>query len=229
MNWEQEQKLKLRAFEIERQQELKLGAERRRATLERKRLDVAAAVLHGKLIVLDVETQYLSTEVDEEWGAVSEFLVAVAVTWDKANESRIWYEKDVPDLLVELTKFAQILTFNGERFDFKVLEHYGSINELKKRSVDLLGFIEKHTQKWVSLDSLAKECPRVGETMTGIEAVNLWRSGDPEKQRLVVDYCKRDVEILRDLYVELHAVGLRFTGRNFRTFRIWADGSHGNI
>jgi hypothetical protein len=79
-------------------------------------------------------------------------------------------------------------------------------------------------------DSLAKGSLRgVEKTMTGIEAVNLWRSGDPEKQKLVVDYCKKDVEILRDLYVELHAVCLHSLGNNFKTVRIWADGRHDSI
>jgi hypothetical protein len=47
-------------------------------------------------------------EEDGSWGAVSECLVAVAVTWDKNHEFRIWYEKDVPTLLEELTNFVQI-------------------------------------------------------------------------------------------------------------------------
>ncbi len=225
----EERKRKLKDIEAQIQEGLAHAKEKARTARQRKYDETAAVVLHEKLIVLDVETQYLSSEVAGGWDAVSEFLVSVAVTWDKTNGFRVWYEKDVPALLTELQQFAQIVTFNGERFDLKVLEHYGSIKELKKKSVDLLAFIKKHTRKRVSLDTLAEECLGIKKSMTGIEAVSPWNSGDPAKRQQVVDYCKKDVEILRDLYVELHAVCLRFPGAGFRTVRVWADGTHDSI
>jgi uncharacterized protein YprB with RNaseH-like and TPR domain len=231
---EQERKLiaEAKARELDRQ----MAEERLRqffeqhAKLERKRLEARGAVIHDTLIVLGLETQCLGLEEDGSWGAVSECLVAVAVTWDKNHEFRIWYEKDVPALLEELKNFVQILTFNGERFDFKVLEHYGSIKELKERSVDLYAFIKKYTDENVSLATLAAACFGPMGFIPPMEAVELWRTGEPEKQNRVVEYCKNDVKILRDLFVELHAVGLKFPDTDLTTtYLVHADGSHESI
>ncbi len=214
-----------RQQEIQAAKEREIYAAREHAERERKFRETADAVLHEKLIVLNVATPYLN-QVEREWGVISEPLISVAVTWDKINEIRIWYEKDAGNLIVELRKFSQILTSKGDRFDLRVLERYGSVKDLKRKSVDVLSFIKRHTGKRISLDSLAKESLHVDRTMTAIEAVNLWRSGDQGNRKRFVDFCKKDVEILRDLYVFLHAFGLSFPGPNFRTVHIRADGSH---
>ena len=87
---------------------------------------------------------------DGSWDATSECRVAVAVTWDKNHdEFRIWYRRMSRALLEELKTFIKILTLNGERFDFKVLEYYGSIKELNERSVDLYAFVKRHTGEGV--------------------------------------------------------------------------------
>jgi len=130
----------------------------------------------------------------------------------------------VKELLIELNNAEQILTFNGNRFDFKVLSHYGRIKYLRTKSVDLLAFIKKHTRKRVSLDSIAEENLGIKKSMDGIEAVKLWRTGDPEKQNKVIEYCKGDVAILRDLYVQLHANCLRLKGYHDEVQILWPDG-----
>ncbi len=224
-----EHKRRLEEMDRQTKEENRRQGEMYRAEQERKFREASDVVLHEKLIVLDVETQNISSEIAGGWDAISEFLVSVAVTWDKVHGFRTWYEKNVPDLLAELDRYEQILNFNGNRFDLVVLGHYGSTAALKKKSIDLHAFIKKHTRKMVSLDTLAKETLGAEKIMTGIQAVSLWRSGDPEKQKQVVDYCKKDVEILRDLYVQLHASYLRFPGKGYYTFRIWADGHHDTV
>lgn len=152
-------------------------------------------------LVLDVETQRLSDEVDGGWNAVDKFLIALVVTWDQEHGLRVWYEEDAGRLLQELEKFEPIVTFNGERFDFKVLSAYGSVEGLYHKSTDMLVLLSKQLGFRVKLDSLALATLGKRKTGTGTECVQWWRSGDPIQRQRVVDYCKMDVELTRDVYL----------------------------
>lgn len=153
------------------------------------------------VLVLDVETQYLSDEVPGGWNAVDKFRVAVVVSWDLKNGMRIWYEKDCPALLAELLHFSPIVTFNGENFDFKVLSAYGSVTSLYAKSKDMLAILSKKLGFRIKLESVAQATLGHGKTGSGTESVEWWRSGDPVQRQKVVDYCRKDVELTRDLYL----------------------------
>ena len=153
------------------------------------------------VLVLDVETQYLSHEVSGGWTAVDQFKVALAVTWDEKNGFRAWYEADVPRLLQEMEGFGSVVTFNGENFDFKVLSAYGPVDSIYRKSLDMLVDLNKKLGFRVKLESLAKATLGRGKTGTGTESVDWWRSGDPALRQKVVDYCTKDVELTRDIYV----------------------------
>ena len=161
--------------------------------------DFSAAA--GGPLVLDVETQYLSDEVPGGWSAVNKFLVALAVTWDQQNGLRVWYEDDVQRLLQESEKFDPIVTFNGEGFDFKVLSAYGSVEPLYRKSKDMLAILSRQLGFRIKLDSLARATLGRGKTGSGTESVEWWRSGDPLMRQKVVDYCKMDVELTRDIFL----------------------------
>jgi DEAD/DEAH box helicase domain-containing protein len=90
--------------------------------------------------------------------------------------------------------------FNGEGFDFIVLSHYGDVNPLYQSSVDLLKISKKILGFRIKLDSLAQATLGSEKTADGLQAVAWWRSGDPELRQKVVDYCKSDAEITRDIY-----------------------------
>jgi DEAD/DEAH box helicase domain-containing protein len=152
-------------------------------------------------VVLDVETQYLSDEVPGGWSAVHLFRVALTVTWDEKNQLRVWYEEDTPRLLAELEAFDPIITFNGERFDFQVLGAYGPVENLYSKSQDMLALLSKQLGFRVKLDSVAQATLGKGKTGSGTESVQWWRSGDPVQRQKVVDYCKMDVELTRDLWL----------------------------
>jgi DEAD/DEAH box helicase domain-containing protein len=153
------------------------------------------------VLVLDVETQYLSQEVPGGWSAVDKFRVAVVVSWDEKNGMRHWFEEDCPRLLEELRNFSPIVTFNGENFDFKVLSAYGPVDFLYAKSTDMLPILSKKLGFRIKLETLAQATLGVGKTGSGTESVEWWRSGDPVQRQKVVDYCKKDVELTRDLYL----------------------------
>jgi DEAD/DEAH box helicase domain-containing protein len=162
----------------------------------------------NRLMVLDVETQYLSDEVPGGWNAIDKLKVALVVTWDEASGMRVWYEPDVPRLLEETRNFDPIVTFNGERFDFQVLSAYGDISHLLgERSRDIMVHLKDRLGFRVKLDSLAASTLGRGKSGSGIQSVEWWRSGDPALRQKVADYCKMDVELTRDIYLFGRAKG----------------------
>ena len=52
----------------------------------------------------------------------------------------------------------------------------------------------------VKLESVAHATLGRGKSASGKESVDWWQSGDPEKRRMVLEYCRQDVELTRDLY-----------------------------
>jgi DEAD/DEAH box helicase domain-containing protein len=156
---------------------------------------------NNDVLVLDVETQFLTEEIPGGWDAIDRLKVAVVVTWDSAHGARSWYEEDMPALLAEIDKYRWIVTFNGERFDFQVLSAYGPVKHLLPKSIDLLALLADRLGFRVKLDSVALATLGRSKTGSGTESVLWWRSGDPKQRQKVVDYCKTDVELTRDIYL----------------------------
>ncbi len=150
-------------------------------------------------IYLDVETQRIADEVQGGWDNIRAFGLSVAVTSDAANGYREWYEPDAGRLIGELCAFDRIVTFNGLRFDLEVLSAYGDIRDLRGKSLDLLQDLKRRLGFRVSLQNLAQATLGKGKTGSGLDAVKWWRSGDPALRQRVVDYCRMDVEILREI------------------------------
>ena len=152
-----------------------------------------------KEIYLDVETQRLADEVQGGWDNIRAFGLSVAVTWDAAHDFREWYEDDAVRLIGELSGFERIVTFNGDRFDLEVLSAYGDVAALRQKSVDILRDLKRRLGFRVSLQAVAQSTLGRQKTGSGVDAVAWWRSGDPILRRRVADYCRMDVEILREL------------------------------
>ncbi len=150
-------------------------------------------------IYLDVETQRIADEVQGGWDNIRAFGLSVAVTWDEANGYREWYEPDAGRLIGELRAFDRLVTFNGLRFDLEVLSAYGDVRELHGKSLDLLQDLKRRLGFRVSLQSLGQATLGKKKTASGLEAVKWWRSGDPVLRQRVVEYCRMDVEILREV------------------------------
>ncbi len=144
-------------------------------------------------IYLDIETQRLSSEVAGGWSNIKAFGLAIAVTWDLQNSFRLWGEDQAAGLISELENYDRIVTYNGDRFDIKVLAAYGIVTELSARSFDVLAQIRNVTGRLVGLDHVATHTLGAKKTADGIAAVRWWREGKIEK---VAMYCRHDVELL---------------------------------
>jgi DEAD/DEAH box helicase domain-containing protein len=150
-------------------------------------------------IYLDVETQRLSSEVPGGWNNIRAFGLSVAVTWDDRAGFREWHESDASRLIEELAAFDRLVTFNGVRFDLEVLAAYGNVQVLRGKTLDILKDLERRLGFRTKLQDLARATLGKGKTGSGLDAVAWWRSGDPVLQRRVVEYCRMDVELLRDI------------------------------
>ena len=150
-------------------------------------------------IYLDVETQRLSGEVQGGWNNIQAFGLAVAVTWDGPAGFRDWYEADAVRLIDALAAFDRVVTFNGVRFDLEVLAAYGNVRPLRAKSLDILKDLERRLGFRPKLQDLARATLGKDKTGSGPDAVLWWRSGDAILRQRVVDYCRMDVELLRDI------------------------------
>ena len=177
-------------------------------------------------IYLDVETQRLAEEVAGGWDNIREFGLTVAVTWDQGQAFREWYEQDVGRLLGELRAFDRIVTYNGVRFDLEVLSAYGDVRDLRQKTFDLLLDLKRRLGFRVSLQNLAQSTLGKAKTASGLEAVKWWRSGDPALRQRVVDYCRMDVEILRDIVGYARREGfvkVPSQGKDLTVYVAWGD------
>lgn len=148
-------------------------------------------------VVVDLETQ---RGPDEVGGWVAERMgLAVAVTWDKQNAFREWFEEDVQALVEELSGFQRVVGFNLLDFDYAVLAAYNpNVSKLLKgKTVDLLAHVHRALGFRIKLDELAHATLGRGKTGTGAQSLQWWRQG---KRDLVVEYCRADVELTRDMY-----------------------------
>jgi len=166
--------------------------------------ETPTAGLFDREIYLDIETLRLSNEVQGGWSNIRAFGLAVAVTWDKENGFRRWYEDDAADLINELEKFTHVITFNGNRFDLEVLRAYAPVDGLRKRSFDIHELLHTQLGHRVKLDQLARETLGTAKSGDGLQAVEWWRAGQKDR---VAEYCEQDVAILRDIVAHGRAKG----------------------
>ncbi|MFZ3214494.1 MAG: ribonuclease H-like domain-containing protein [Candidatus Acidiferrales bacterium] len=151
-----------------------------------------------------METLRISSEVEGGWSNIRAFGLAVAVTWDKERGFRRWFEEDALKLVAELEQFTHVVTFNGNRFDIEVLRGYAPVEEVRKRSFDVLEELHKQLGHRVKLDHVAKETLGIAKSGDGLQAVEWWRAGQKDR---VAEYCEQDVAILRDVVEHGRAKG----------------------
>lgn len=140
-------------------------------------------------IFFDLETQDLG----------SHSRLAIAVTWNPEDGFRIWMERDARDLVVELDSFQQIIGFNLLSFDYPVLERYypGISSMLSLKTVDLMFKVIQRTGYRISLDALSEATLRRYRLDSARDVPILFQMGKIDK---VIEHCKTDVELIRDLY-----------------------------
>ncbi|MGH7855788.1 MAG: DEAD/DEAH box helicase, partial [Candidatus Binatia bacterium] len=110
-----------------------------------------------------------------------------------------FYEGDVPRLVALLKGAALVVGFNSARFDYSVLSGYtGEQYARTLPTLDLLESLRSRLGFRVGLDHVARETLGRGKGGDGLQSLEWVRLG---RLDLVADYCRQDVELLRDIYL----------------------------
>lgn len=148
--------------------------------------------------VFDIETQRSAQEVGG-WHRADLMRISCAVLYDsKKDEFFEFLEDQVPQLIEHLQQFEMVVGFNIKRFDYRVLSGYSDFNFNKLPTLDILEEVHERLGYRLSLEHLARVTLGAKKTADGLQALRWWKQG---RIREIIDYCKTDVAITRDLLI----------------------------
>ncbi|WP_035244133.1 DEAD/DEAH box helicase [Desulfonatronovibrio hydrogenovorans] len=171
--------------------------------------------------VLDIETRLSAQEVGG-WGNSHLMGVSCSVVYDSSsNEFLTFFQEQTDDLGKYLSSFDLVVGFNLIRFDYRVLKGQSGFNFHDLPTLDILADVEKRLGHRLSLDHLAGHTLGVNKSASGLLALKWWKQGKMDK---IIEYCRQDVAITRDLYQFGREQGhLVFQNRSGRKVRIPVD------
>jgi DEAD/DEAH box helicase domain-containing protein len=176
-------------------------------------------------VVLDVETRRSAAEVGG-WHRAGAMGVGTAVLYDSRTDAfRAYGQEEIPALTEVLEGAPLVVGFNLLRFDYAVLAPYAPGRDFRRLpTLDMLAEIHGQLSYRLSLDNLARATLHTPKSADGLTALRWWKEGRTD---LIEAYCRRDVEITRDLYLFGRRHGyLLFTnkaGLCVRVRAVWRD------
>jgi len=148
--------------------------------------------------VLDIETQKSAEEVGG-WHRADLMGISCVVIYNSEKDILIEFAEDkIEDLISVIKGFDLIIGFNILKFDYSVLSGYTRFNFRKLNTLDMLQEIHHRLGYRLSLDHLASVTLGRKKTADGLQALKWWKQGKIQK---IIDYCKQDVMITRDLFL----------------------------
>ena len=149
------------------------------------------------VVFFDLETQRSFDEVGGRHH-IQRMGLSVAVTYSTATgEYRYYTEENVDDLIEQLKAADLVVGFNVLSFDYEVLRGYTDYPLKRLPTVDMLADIHRTLGFRLSLDSLANATLGLSKSADGLQAIRWWRQG---KIKELMEYCKNDVGVTRQLY-----------------------------
>ena len=171
-----------------------------------------------RFCVFDIETQKSAEEVGG-WYRADLMGISCAVLYDSEKDHYFEFlDEAVNELIEHLRKCDLVVGFNVKRFDFRVLGGYSDFNFDSLPTLDILEEIHNRLGYRLSLDHLARVTLGKEKTANGLQALQWWKQG---RIREIIDYCKKDVEITRDLFLYGRKNGyLLFMNKAKKTVRV---------
>jgi DEAD/DEAH box helicase domain-containing protein len=151
-----------------------------------------------RVLFFDLETQKSAEEVGG-WGNIHKMGLAVGVVWDSLDREFFTYEeKDARQLVDKLRTADLVVGFNVIGFDYTVLQPYSDFDLQEINTFDMLVDIKKRLGFRLSLSHLAQHTLNAKKSADGLISLQWYKEG---KISEIIQYCKQDVEITRDLYL----------------------------
>ena len=150
------------------------------------------------VVVFDLETQNLFEDVGGR-ANIGALRVSCGVTWSSARQDfAVYWENEVPALIVELKSAGRVIGYNVKGFDYEVLRPYAPNERLQfLPTLDIMDDLFHTLSFRPPLDSVARATLGEAKSASGLQAVEWWRAGEREK---LVEYCKVDVDVTRRIY-----------------------------
>ena len=148
--------------------------------------------------VLDLETQRSAAEVGG-WQHADRMKISCGVLYDSRADSYFEYLEDqVPEMIRHIRRLDLIVGFNIKRFDYKVLSAYSRLDFTRIQTLDILEDVHRCLGYRLSLNHLCEITLGQPKSADGLQALRWWKEG---RIREIVDYCRDDVRLTRDLYL----------------------------
>jgi len=147
-------------------------------------------------VVLDIETKNTFQDVGGFFTDKLEVSVVVAYFYD-TDTYESYLESDLPKLFKRLEHATRVIGYNSKYFDMPVLNNYYAGDLLQIPQLDMLEKVRETLGHRLKLDSIAQATLGGGKSAHGLLAVQWWKEG---KIQEVIDYCKDDVKVTKDVY-----------------------------
>ncbi|HEY4563925.1 MAG TPA: Zn-binding domain-containing protein, partial [Thermoanaerobaculia bacterium] len=159
-------------------------------------------------ILFDLETLRSAADVGG-WDKAHRMGVAIGVLcFLEEGRFEVYGEGQVRALIDALRGATLVIGYNIKRFDYHVLSGYTGEDFARLfPTFDLLEDVASRLGFRVGMGHLAQETLGVGKSADGLQSLEWVRQG---RLDLVEQYCLRDVEILRDLYLHGRREGFLF-------------------
>ncbi len=147
--------------------------------------------------VFDLETQRSAAEVGG-WHRAELMKISCAVLYDSKEDRYIdFLENQISRFVEHLQTLDLIIGFNIKRFDYQVLKGYTDFDFSQLANLDILEKVKNQLGFRLSLNHLASATLNTTKSADGLQALKWWQQG---KILEIIEYCRRDVKITRDLY-----------------------------
>ena len=148
------------------------------------------------VLIFDLETQRSAEEVGG-WHNTHLMRLALGVVWDeRAGRFETYLEDRAAEFVDRLFEADLVVGFNIRRFDYGVLRAYTTRPLERLPTFDLLDELHRQLGHRVSLAHLAEATLEQTKGGDGLQSIEWFRRGEIER---VETYCRRDVELVRDL------------------------------
>jgi DEAD/DEAH box helicase domain-containing protein len=169
-------------------------------------------------VLFDVETLRSAADVGG-FGNCHRMGVAIAVAcFLEEGRFATFGEAQVGELAAALRRATLVVGFNVKRFDYRVLAGYTGEDYCRTLpTLDLLEDVHRRLGFRVGMGRLALDTLGLGKSADGLQSLEWVKQGRID---LVESYCRRDVEILRDLYLHGRREGCLFYQDRRREVRL---------